>query len=300
MPRMNLKNAAFASFLLLFAGAFSAVPHDSLYAQSKSITVQKSGPVADNHPKADDPPAPKPDPVVKIQMPSIVNAGIPFMITSRGTIGDKRRSQFVPELPPNASVSEMIDKRSNSDTWLITIPESTPAGQYTFVYIATTDGKEPALGVGTFLLKSGYVPPGPGPGPGPKPPEPNPDNPAPIPVAGFRVLVIEESEKRSELPAGQANIIQGNKVRDYLNSKCIRDSDANNWPAYRFYDKDVNVDAELKWIQDAMKRPRKKSDGTPDPTLPWLIVSNGVTGWEGPLPANPDEFIKLCSQYEPK
>ena len=31
--------------------------------------------------------------------------------------------------------------------------------------------------------------------------------------------------------------------------------------------------------------------------LPWIVISNGVSGYEGPLPANPDETIKLMSKY---
>ena len=49
------------------------------------------------------------------------------------------------------------------------------------------------------------------------------------------------------------------------------------------------MDAEEKAWQDAMKRPH--------PTLPYLIVSNGKSGYEGPLPTSVDEAMTILKKY---
>lgn len=126
-------------------------------------------------------------------------------------------------------------------------------------------------------------PPKPPPGPGPGPtPGPTP-SPAPIPDAGFRTLIIYESGDATKMSAAQQNILYGKAVRDYLNAKCIAEPDGTK--AFRIYDQNVDVTAESTIWQNAMKRPRQ--------SVPWLIASNGKTGFEGPLPANVDDFMKI-------
>jgi hypothetical protein len=41
--------------------------------------------------------------------------------------------------------------------------------------------------------------------------------------------------------------------------------------------------------EKAMARPRT--------TVPWLIISNGVTGYEGPLPANKAAMMELLGKH---
>lgn len=134
----------------------------------------------------------------------------------------------------------------------------------------------------------GDVPPDPGPGPGPGPdPGPTP-GPAPIPVAGFRVLMLYEEEDKAKYPASQLSVLTGRAVRDYLESKCVVGPDSKT-REYRIWDKDVDASPESKHWQDALKRPRT--------ALPWVIISDGKTGFEGPLPQTIEETLTLLKKY---
>ncbi len=106
----------------------------------------------------------------------------------------------------------------------------------------------------------------------PVPPEP-PVPPAPIPEPGLRVLIVEDSARRDNLTAGQQEIILGKAVRDYLSTACVLEPDGKT-RGFRIWDRDVTgTEHDLKCWADAMKRPRQ--------SVPWLIVSNGKTGYDG-------------------
>lgn len=124
--------------------------------------------------------------------------------------------------------------------------------------------------------------------PEPKPePKPKPVDPtAPIPISGFRVLIVFETGQA--LPAAQSSILYGKRTRDYLDQHCVKGPNGQT-PEYRIYDKDVALGNESKLWRDAMARPRT--------SVPWVLISNGTTGYEGPLPATADEFIALCDKY---
>lgn len=129
------------------------------------------------------------------------------------------------------------------------------------------------------------VPPTPVP-PDPVPPTPVPPSPAPIPVAGFRVLIVEETAERGKLTAGQRAAIFGKATRDFLDAKCIKES---NQAGYWILDKDVNVSGLADHWRVVFSRERKSH--------PWLIVSNGKTGWEGPLPDKIEDTMALLVKY---
>jgi hypothetical protein len=132
----------------------------------------------------------------------------------------------------------------------------------------------------------GPTPPGPTP-PGPTPPGPTP-GPAPIPEAGLRVLIVYESSELSKLPPAQANVLYAKSVRDFLNASCAVGADGKT-REWRIWDKDVDPGQESAVWQAAMKRPRA--------SVPWLLVSNGRTGYEGPLPATADDLLTLLKKY---
>ena len=143
-----------------------------------------------------------------------------------------------------------------------------------------------------FVSVKDPSPPSPGPvppppGPGPQPPGPQP--PAPISEPGFRVLIVYESEDKQKYSYETQAILYGVAVRTFLDSKCVKD---DGKPAYRMYDKDVNVSGDLEVWKKAMARERKST--------PWVIISNGTTGFEGPLPSTPTEFLELCKKYLPQ
>lgn len=143
-------------------------------------------------------------------------------------------------------------------------------------------------------IQTGPVPPEP-PGPDPKPPvppTPDPNQPAPIPEPGFRVLIRYQDTDLINYTAGQRAAIQSSKeIRDYLESHCVAGPSANGWKEYRIYDDDVKdkMSGESTIWQNAMKRPAK--------SLPWLVISDGKTGYEGELPKDFDETMKLLKKY---
>ena len=189
----------------------------------------------------------------------------------------------------------LVDKKA-------TVVTASHPGRYRILcYTGNQDG--PSLpSITTVIVSSpqpGPTPPEPSPPPTPPEPSPVPPNPEPTPklapipeIKGLAVLIVEESEDRNKLPAGQRAIILGRTARNYLDSKCDTDPERPDWKSYRIWDQHEVLDGvHPVWVR-AMNRPRK--------SVPWLIVSNGSRniGYEGPLPSTVDEFIKLLSQYE--
>ena len=130
------------------------------------------------------------------------------------------------------------------------------------------------------------VPPGPTPPAPPVPPDPPKPDPAPIPAPGLRVLMVTES-KNPVLTPGQRSVLFSVRVLNHLDKVCVNE---NGWPGYRIYDPNQSMANESKLWQDAMKRPMK--------SLPWLIISNGKAGWEGPVPDSVDAFLALLKPFE--
>lgn len=106
-------------------------------------------------------------------------------------------------------------------------------------------------------------------------------SPPPIPEPGLHVLIVEETEDRGKVPPSQANIFTSVALREYLDSK------AKGW---RIFDQDVDLRLEAKLWQDAMARDRE--------SLPWIVISNGKSGHEGPLPETVAATIDLIKKYE--
>lgn len=123
--------------------------------------------------------------------------------------------------------------------------------------------------------------------PGPKPPDPpTPDGTSPFKEMGLRVLIVYETSELSKMPAKQQLILTGKTVRDYLKEKCVAEG---SMKGFWMLDKDADVSQLAKHWQDAMKRERK--------SVPWLLVGNGRTGYEGPLPATSEEFLALVKKH---
>lgn len=123
----------------------------------------------------------------------------------------------------------------------------------------------------------------------PTPDDPKPDDPptpAPLPGEGFRVLIVRETKDLSGLPASQVAIFSSTDVRNYLNQKTVLEG---NQRAYRIWDQDTDTSKESQHWQDAMKRPRA--------SVPWLLVSNGKDGYEGPLPKTVAEMMTLLKKF---
>lgn len=169
----------------------------------------------------------------------------------------------------------------DSETLEIT---SAPKGSLTVsVRMKTYSIKDGALVVtsksGSITFTVGEVVP-------PKPPDPV--DPAPIPVDGFRVLFVVETSDASKLPKEQLAILTSGEVRGYLNSKCVSGPDGVT-KEWRQWDQNVKTDGESKLWQDAMKRNRA--------SLPWIVISDGKTGFEGPLPATIQATLALLRKF---
>jgi hypothetical protein len=141
----------------------------------------------------------------------------------------------------------------------------------------------------------GPQPPPPGPTPPPNPVDPPkpvpPVDPAPIPAAGLHVLVVYDALKLTTLTTEQQGAIYGKDVRDYLRAVCPKGEDGVT-AEWRMWPVDVDASGESKLWRDALARPRK--------SLPWIVVSNGKTGFEGPLPGNAAEMLALLKKYGDK
>lgn len=138
------------------------------------------------------------------------------------------------------------------------------------------------------------IPPDPKPPvpPDPKPPDPPvpPPTPAPIPTLGLRVLIVYESGMADKLTRAQQGIVYGKLTREALDKKCVVGPDGKT-PEYRILDRDADASRDSTIWADAMKRTAGK-------TMPWVILSNGRTGFEGPLPKDAGEFLLLLEKYE--
>lgn len=166
----------------------------------------------------------------------------------------------------------------------------------TVSYVIYDKTKDPpiteAVGETSFAVGGvGPVPPGPTPPDPPVPPGPTPDPTSPfsgVEPPGLRVLIVEETEKRTELPIGQQAVIRGSVVRDYLRSKTVLSPDGKT-REWWILDQNDDVTGLPKHWQDAMKMKRD--------SLPWLYVGNSKTGKSMPLPKNVDEMMKILKEH---
>ena len=116
---------------------------------------------------------------------------------------------------------------------------------------------------------------------------PSPE-PAPFPARGLAVLMVYESEKADDLTKGQRAILYGREMREFLNAKCVKGPDGTT-PEYRVWDKDTDASDDAETWQKAMAVPRQADR--------WLVVSNGTSGYSGPLPEQPEEFKAIVNRF---
>lgn len=158
--------------------------------------------------------------------------------------------------------------------------EAVTAGKCELILIPVGVSGESEL-VRQMLAVVGARPP-----PDPKPDEPDP--PKPIPTDGKRVLILYESADLSTYPQSQVNQFTSSTLREYLRTHCSP-GPVNGTPEFRIWDKDTDLANAPQVWRDAMALPRG--------TLPQLIVSNGVEGFSGPLPATEAETLAILRKY---
>lgn len=124
----------------------------------------------------------------------------------------------------------------------------------------------------------------------PPDPEPTPDphpGVAPIDGPGFRVLFV--SETGEPMPADIEDAFFSKEITDYLNANCVK---VDGQPDFRRVDPDTKFTDPNHRFAKALARPRA--------SLPWLIISNGTTGYEGPFPGGKDATLALLKKLNVK
>lgn len=119
----------------------------------------------------------------------------------------------------------------------------------------------------------------------PEPPNPPSPGEAPIEGEGFRVLFVAESGE--QLPPTVEDSFYSKLITDYLNSNCIK---IDGQPEFRRFDPDTQFTDSQHRFAKALARPRT--------SLPWLIISNGKIGYEGPFPSSVEATLALLKQYK--
>lgn len=161
-----------------------------------------------------------------------------------------------------------------------------PKGRLIVIASAVVDGKvvsdeqEITIGVGPA--------PDPDPQPEPQPEPPQPEPKSPIDWPGLAVLIVYESGDVGTMPRSQFSSIAGRELRDKLSMLSSRNEQRQ--PMWRIHDQHADVSNEQAAFRDAMARPRG--------SVPWIVIGNGKTGYEGPLPIDTPSIVALIEKYK--
>jgi hypothetical protein len=79
------------------------------------------------------------------------------------------------------------------------------------------------------------------------------------------------------------------EITAYLNANCVK---VDGQPDFRRVDPDTRFTDPNHRFAKALARPRA--------SLPWLIISNGTTGYEGPFPGGKDATLELLKKLNVK
>jgi hypothetical protein len=200
-------------------------------------------------------------------------------IKSDGTIWE---TLYVP------NIAYLVSQEYDNDKLIFT---GKPGNYRVSAYVSSNNKIYQAVTIVTIGKSTEPKPPEPEPKPPePEPPKPKPTpliDPSPIPDPGLRVLIVYESQDVAKYPYDQVVAMNSQKLRNHMTSVCVKD---NQHSAWRIYDQDTNIANDTQQFQKMMALPRQN--------LPWIIISNGTTGYQGPLPPTTDEIIKLINKYE--
>jgi hypothetical protein len=128
----------------------------------------------------------------------------------------------------------------------------------------------------------------------PTPPTPPPQPPAPIPTAGFRVLIVynKQAMENERYAKEQTDFMYSGDSLAYLNRVCTKGPDGKT-AEFRIWPDTTPTDRAPAIWQEAMRLPRSGLD-----TNPWLIISNGTTGYSGPMPRT--DITAFVKKFEPR
>ncbi len=221
------------------------------------------------------------DRIIVVKEKKLVIDEIPFKLKAPESDG----FLFIWELPAGVSGNK------SSDGKLLEVTAA-PKGQVTIgLQIAVIeDGKGKSINYATTFIVGGVPAPVPVP---PNPPLP-PDVKPPVPVAGLRVLVVAEATTAGLLKFTQEQIneLYGEQMNEYNRSKLAKGPDGT--PEIRRIDKDSDP-AKMSEVWRAFYNVWKtEANGA----APWIVVSNGRTGFSGPLPNGNGKILELVKRYE--
>lgn len=127
--------------------------------------------------------------------------------------------------------------------------------------------------------------PGPDPDPDTDPDVEPPIGEAPIEGPGLRVLFVSETSE--QLPRDVDEVFYSPIVAAWLNANCVK---VDGQPEFRRVDADTQFTDPNHRFAKALNRPRA--------SLPWLIVSDGKAGYEGPFPGGVQQTIELLKRFQ--
>lgn len=116
--------------------------------------------------------------------------------------------------------------------------------------------------------------------------------PAPFPADGLHVLIVFDDNARDKLTSDQIKAVYGTSFRTWLHDRCAKvvQDVGGDGSAWRIWPNTAPVDNAPQVWKDAFARKRD--------SLPWIAISNGKTGYEGPLPATMTDIGSLIDRYK--
>lgn len=286
--------------VLLAAGFCTLTPGDAPDAKTADVVARvEADPVPIRVPGGPMLPPPASDVAVKLSADTlyVIDADVPVRVLSSSTSGGAVTVRKV--AGPVSVYGRFVDgggkaefrTYSGKHVYFVTAAKSGPV-ELLVVPVGEPKPDDADVIRRTLDVDAGDGPrPPPGPEPKPPPPDPKPDpvTPAPIPEPGLRVLIVYDAATVADLPPAQNAILRSEKLWKFAQENCARGADGRT-PEMRIYHSAVNASDEANHWKAAMARPRK--------SLPWILVSNGRTGYEGPLPATVDDTIALIRKYK--
>ena len=189
---------------------------------------------------------------------------------------------------PNENLSVFPSELLTDPT--ATVLVASKQGRYK-VFAITASGDKISSVASTIIVVGDGVDPDPLP-PQPKPPQPKPDDPKPTPAPiqkeGLRVMIVYDSTKLSTMPRDQQTVLFDTGLRGLMNEICVTGEDGTK--EWRIYPQVSDVTHSAAIWQEAFKRPRA--------SVAWILISNGKTGFEGPLPGNVKDTTDLIKKYK--
>ncbi len=108
----------------------------------------------------------------------------------------------------------------------------------------------------------------------------------PPPVVGpVAMLIVENVKERDELPQDQRDVLASPRIRQYLRDH----GRAAGKDALRIYWEGMEAETAPPFWREGFARPRTRT--------PWLVITNGRAGIEGPLPADETAVLEILKRF---